>query len=47
MTNDPPYEQRLAIDKYGENIPGKTLLPGSITASDRFVRADFFINAIP
>jgi len=47
MTNDPPYEQQLAIAKYWENIPGKTFLPGSVTAADRFVRASFFINAIP
>jgi penicillin V acylase-like amidase (Ntn superfamily) len=47
MTNDPPYEQQLAIAKYWQNIPGKTFLPGSVTAADRFVRASFFINAIP
>ncbi|MEO0133125.1 MAG: linear amide C-N hydrolase [candidate division WOR-3 bacterium] len=47
MTNDPPYEQQLAIAKYWENIPGKVFLPGSVTAADRFVRASFFINAIP
>jgi penicillin V acylase-like amidase (Ntn superfamily) len=47
MTNDPPYEQQLAIAKYWQNIPGKTFLPGSVTAADRFVRALFFINAIP
>lgn len=47
MTNDPPYEQQLAIAKYWNNIPGKTFLPGSVTAADRFVRASFFINAIP
>lgn len=47
MTNDPPYEQQLAIAKYWENIPGKTFLPGSVTAADRFARASFFINAIP
>ena len=47
MTNDPPYEQQLAIGRYWETIPGKTFLPGSVTASDRFVRASFFINAIP
>ncbi len=47
MTNDPPYEQQLAITKYWQNIPGKTFLPGSVTAPDRFVRASFFINAIP
>lgn len=47
MTNDPPYQQQLAIAKYWENIPGKIFLPGSVTAPDRFVRASFFINAIP
>lgn len=47
MTNDPTYEQQLAIARYWENIPGKTFLPGSVTAADRFVRASFFINAIP
>lgn len=47
MTNDPTYDQQLAISKYWENIPGKTFLPGSVTAADRFVRASFFINAIP
>jgi len=47
MTNDPPYEQQLAITKYWDNVPGKTFLPGSVTAPDRFVRASFFINAIP
>lgn len=47
MTNDPAYEEQLAIAKYWKNIPGKTFLPGSVTASDRFVRASFFINAIP
>jgi choloylglycine hydrolase len=47
MTNDPPFEQQLAIGKYWENIPGKSFLPGSVAAADRFVRASFFIDAIP
>ena len=47
MTNDPPYLEQLAIKKYWDNIPGKSFLPGSVTASDRFVRASFFIDAIP
>ncbi len=47
MTNDPTYEKQLAITKYWENIPGKVFLPGSVTAPDRFVRASFYINAIP
>ncbi len=47
MTNDPPYELQLAIAKYWQNIPGKVFLPGSVTPSDRFARASFFINSIP
>lgn len=47
MTNDPPYEQQLAISQYWKNIPGKIFLPGSVSSTDRFVRANFFINSIP
>jgi len=47
MTNDPTYEEQLAIAKYWENIPGKVFLPGSVTSADRYVRASFFINSIP
>lgn len=47
MTNDPRYEQQLAIGKYWESVPGKTFLPGSVTSSDRFVRASFFLKSIP
>jgi penicillin V acylase-like amidase (Ntn superfamily) len=47
MTNDPAYKEQLAIAKYWESIPGKVFLPGSVTSSDRFARASFFINAIP
>lgn len=46
MTNDPTYDQQLAISMYWEKVPGKAFLPGSVTAPDRFVRASFFINAI-
>lgn len=47
MTNDPAFEQQLAVAKYWENIPGKTFLPGSVVSSDRFVRAKYYIDAIP
>lgn len=47
MTNDPTYEEQLAIVKYWEKIPGKVYLPGSVTASDRFVRASFYVKSIP
>lgn len=47
MTNDPLFEEQLSISKYWEGVPGKTFLPGSVTSVDRFVRASYFIHALP
>jgi len=47
MTNDPVYEEQLAIRRYWDNIPGTVFLPGTNRPSDRFVRASYYINAIP
>lgn len=47
MTNDPLFEDQLAISSYWNNIPGTIFLPGSNRPSDRFVRASYYINAIP
>lgn len=47
MTNDPIFEEQLAINKYWESIPGNIFLPGTNRASDRFVRASYYIGAIP
>ena len=47
MTNSPTFEQQLALNKYWEQIGGLTFLPGTNRAADRFVRASFYINAIP
>ena len=47
MTNDPLFEEQLAVSSYWKSIPGTTFLPGSNRASDRFVRASYYINAIP
>ncbi|MFC4891479.1 linear amide C-N hydrolase [Pseudofrancisella aestuarii] len=47
MTNSPRYEEQLALCRYWKNINGTTFLPGSVSAADRFVRASFFLNAIP
>ena len=47
MTNSPPYDQQLALTAYWETIGGTTMLPGTNRASDRFVRASFYIKAIP
>nr|WP_297169331.1 linear amide C-N hydrolase [uncultured Dysgonomonas sp.] len=47
MTNSPIFEQQLALNKYWENIGGTTMLPGTNRAADRFVRASYYINAVP
>jgi len=47
MTNSPVYNQQLALNKYWEQIGGTVMLPGTNRAADRFVRASFYINAVP
>jgi len=47
MTNSPVYDQQIALNKYWEQIGGTTMLPGTNRAVDRFVRASFYIKAIP
>jgi len=47
MTNEPVFEQQLAITSYWQQIDGLSFLPGTSRATDRFARASFYINAIP
>lgn len=47
MTNDPVFEQQLAIKSYWDSVPGTHFLPGSNRSADRFVRAAYYVNAIP
>lgn len=47
MTNDPVFEQQLAINEYWKGIPGNIFLPGTNRAADRYVRASYYITAIP
>ena len=47
MTNSPIFEKQLALAEYWREIGGTTMLPGTNRAADRFVRASFYINAIP
>jgi penicillin V acylase-like amidase (Ntn superfamily) len=47
MTNSPPFDQQLALTAYWKGIGGTTMLPGTSRASDRFVRASFYVGAIP
>jgi len=47
MTNSPIFEEQLAIETYWKGIPGTIMLPGTNRAADRFVRASYYIDAIP
>jgi len=47
MTNSPTFDEQLALNKYWEQVGGTTFLPGTSRAADRFVRASFFIKALP
>lgn len=47
MTNSPSFDQQLALNTYWTSIGGTTFLPGTSRAADRFVRASFYIGAIP
>lgn len=47
MTNEPPMDQQAALNAYWKTIGGQSFLPGTIKPEDRFVRASYFINAVP
>lgn len=47
MTNSPTFDEQLAVNAYWAEIGGAVMLPGTNRAADRFVRASFYIDAIP
>jgi choloylglycine hydrolase len=47
MTNSPTYDEQLALNTYWKSIGGTTFMPGTNRAADRFVRASFYLDAIP
>lgn len=47
MTNSPAYDKQQTLDDYWDQIGGLVMLPGTNRASDRFVRASFYIKALP
>ena len=47
MTNSPTFDKQLAITEYWDEIGGTVMLPGTNRAADRFVRASFYVNAVP
>ena len=46
MTNSPTYDKQITLNDYWEQIGGLVMLPGTNRATDRFVRASFYINAV-
>lgn len=48
MTNDPTYDQQLALLKKWDfsNATRETPLPGNVSATDRFVRASYYLQAL-
>ena len=47
MTNEPSYDNQLAINSYWKDVGGLNFLPGTISPSDRFARAAFLVSALP
>lgn len=47
MTNSPIFAKQLAVVGYWQEIGGTVMLPGTNRAADRFVRASFYIDAVP
>ena len=46
MTNSPAYEQQLALLEQVEGFGGDRPLPGSTLASDRFIRAAYYVGRL-
>ena len=46
MTNEPRYEEQLAVQAYWSRVDPRDFLPGTNRATDRFVRASFYIDAV-
>lgn len=47
LTNSPSYEQQLALNAYWDLIGGSHMLPGTISAPDRFVRLSYNLKSSP
>jgi len=47
LTNSPIYDQQLALNAYWEHIGGENMLPGTVSAADRYVRASYQLGASP
>lgn len=46
MTNDPPYDEQLALTAYWRGVNPREMLPGTTRAADRFVRAGTYVDMV-
>ena len=46
MTNEPTYDRQRAVLEYWQGVNPREFLPGTVRASDRFVRAHHYINSV-
>ena len=46
MTNEPTFDRQRAVLEYWQSVNPREFLPGTVRASDRFVRAQFYITAV-
>jgi len=44
MTNDPTYDQQLALCVYWDEVGGDAMLPGTERPADRFIRAQYYLD---
>ncbi len=47
MTNEPSFDQQLALVEYWKEIGGQSFLPGTERPADRFVRASYYLGLLP
>lgn len=47
MTNSPPYDEQIELRKNFTGFGGSEPLPGTTEASDRFVRASYYLGRLP
>jgi len=46
MTNSPIYSEQLALNAYWEKAGGENFLPGTTSATDRWVRASYYLKTM-
>jgi choloylglycine hydrolase len=46
MTNSPIYSEQLALNAYWEAAGGENFLPGTASATDRWVRASYYLRTM-